>query len=171
MGRRVCGSPPPCRWGLSQDLVKPGEQGAHCSLQVEGHFWPQLVGEPVLYPHAGVWKVPEGAPLLHRLQEDDGSWGCLLLTRGGTFCFSLKEGSTVNMTSRCSLLLAVINVVSVGAQPAMKSEFPSAGLSPTSCVGGRGRVVRCLSAALPVTEVNHLGKSQPREHHFSWPEG
>ena len=76
-----------------------------------------------------------------------------------------------NWSSRCSLLLAVINVVSVGAQPAMKSEFPSAGLSPTSCVGGRGRVVRCLSAALPVTEVNHLGKSQPREHHFSWPEG
>ncbi|XP_046925405.1 LIM and senescent cell antigen-like-containing domain protein 1 isoform X4 [Lynx rufus] len=29
----------------------------------------------------------------------------------GTFYFSLKEGSTVNMTFRCSLLLAVISVV------------------------------------------------------------
>ena len=59
--------------------MKPGEQGAHCSLEAEGHFWSQLVGEPVLYPHTGMWKVPEGAPLLHRPQEDDASWGCLLL--------------------------------------------------------------------------------------------
>lgn len=34
----------------------------------------------------------------------------------GTFYFSLKEGSTVNTTSRCSLLLAVISVVSFTAE-------------------------------------------------------
>lgn len=34
----------------------------------------------------------------------------------GTFYFSLKEGSTVNMTFRCSLLLAVISVVSFTAE-------------------------------------------------------
>ena len=113
--------------------------------------------------------MPEGALLLHRPQEDDGSWGCLLLRGAGTFCFSLKEGSTVNMTSRCSLLLAVISVVSVGAQPAVKSKFPSAGLPPTSCVGGR--VVRCLSAALPVIEVNHLEESQPESSGSHGPRG
>lgn len=94
--------------------------------------------------------------------------GAVSYSGGGTFCFSLKEGSTVNIFQML-FILAVISVVSVGAQSAVKSKFPSAGLPPTSCVGRR--VVRCLSASRPVHPRLTTWESPNREHWFSWPEG